>query len=290
MHEGDCLDLLHRVADNSIDLIPCDLPYEMTANVADVQVPLFDHFRVQIGGKIKMLSPGGFANLIVSKEKFTLLDDKARPGLWSHYKRILKPNGAIVLFCKGRFMADLINNDPLMFKYEVIWNKQLVSGQLNAKRMPMAQHEMFLVFTKSLDKYTYNPQMKEGPPLHGKGTSHMTKDAKNQNYGKVRPIEDTRKGATEKYPTSIWTHGKPHPSVALHRTEKPVSLLTEICLTYSNEGDLVLDNCAGSMGVGIACIDTNRKYILMEKDPEEFKKGKARMISHYDVTMDRLRQ
>lgn len=291
IHEGDCLNLLDGVADKSVNLILADNPYGMTSNGQDIQIPLFDHFNVLHKGKMKAMNTMEYFDYVQSLDRRNvdeLYSANRITGLWNQYKRVLAPGGNIVLFAKGRFMAHLISYDPEFFKYDLVWHKILVSGQLNAKNMPMSQHENILVFNESIAKATYNPQMKQGPPLHGKGTSHMNKEAKNQNYGKVKPVEDTRKGSTEKYPTSIWVHAKPHPSVAKHRTEKPVELLKEAIETYSNIGDVVLDNASGSMGVGVACIDTDRKYILMEKDREEFLKGQARLLSHLSNKMIEL--
>lgn len=121
-------------------------------------------------------------------------------------------------------------------------------------------------------KGPYNPQMSTGRKLHSKGKAFLNKTATNNNYGKIKQIEDTRAGTREKYPTTIWTVPKPHPSVAQHRTEKPVLLLEKAIKTYSNVGDIVLDNTAGSGPTVEACIKTGRSYIVVEKDPLEFAK------------------
>lgn len=234
---GDCLDLMNDIPDHSIDMILCDLPYGKTKNKADVVIPF--------------------------------------EPLWKQYKRIIKDNGAIVLFCQGTFFVDLVNSNRKMYRYDFVWNKVLTSGFLNAGRMPLRQHELIAVFYKKLP--TYNPQFSQGRPLHGKGTAYKSKETKNQNYGKFRTVDDARAGCTEKYPASLLAFAKPHPAVTLHRTEKPVALLEYLVKTYTNPGDLVLDNCMGSGGVGVACVNTGRRFIGMEIDPGYFKLAKNRI-------------
>jgi site-specific DNA-methyltransferase (adenine-specific) len=155
-----------------------------------------------------------------------------------------------------------------MFRYDIVWDKCLTSGFLNSNKMPLRQHEQIAVFYKKLP--TYNPQFSKGKPLHSKGISYINKPIKNQNYGDFHATDDSRKGCTEKYPTSILKFNKPHPSKSIHRTEKPVALLEYLIKTYTNDGDIVLDNCMGSGSTGVACVNTNRKFIGMELDKDYF--------------------
>lgn len=237
LYNGDCLEIMKTMPDKSIDMILCDLPYGETANKDDIRIDFKD--------------------------------------LWLNYNRIIKDNGAIVLFGQGLFFIDLINSNRKMFRYDLVWDKVLTSGFLNAKRMPLRRHEQIAVFYKKLP--TYNPQFTQGKPLHSKGVSYKNKEIKNQNYGKFNHTDDNRKGSTEKYPTSIVTVQKPHPSIAKHRTEKPVALLEYLIKTYTNEGELVLDNCMGSGSTGVACRNTNRRFIGIEKDKEIFECVKDRI-------------
>jgi len=117
--------------------------------------------------------------------------------------------------------------------------------------------------------------------LHSKGVSYKSKEHKNSNYGQFHMTDDSRKGSTEKYPTSIIRISKPHPSVALHRTEKPVELMKWLILTYSSKGDTVLDNCMGAGGCGVACAETGRKFIGIEKDPGYYELSKERIEMAY---------
>ena len=182
------------------------------------------------------------------------------------------------MFGQGTFFVDLVNSNRKWFRYELVWDKVLTSGFLNAKRMPLRQHEQIAIFYRNLP--TYNPQFTTGKPLHSKGINYKNKEPKNQNYGKFNAVEDNRAGSVEKYPTSILKFSKPHPSVAMHRTEKPVELLEYLIKTYTKEGELVLDNCAGSMSTAIACINTKRRYLMIEKDEHYFKIGNERIKKH----------
>lgn len=237
---GDCLELMKDIPDKSIDMILCDLPYGKTQNKDDKPLPL--------------------ANL------------------WTEYKRIIKDSGCIALFCQTTFFVDLVNSNRKWFRYDLVWDKVLTSGFLNANRMPLRQHEQIAIFYKK--QPLYNPQFSQGEPLHGKGTAYKSKEIKNQNYGKFNAVEDNRAGSVEKYPTSILSFKKPHPSISKHRTEKPVDLLEYLIKTYTNEGETVLDNCAGSMSTAIACINTNRNAIMIEKDETYFNIGCERIKHH----------
>lgn len=227
---GDCLELMKNISNKSIDMIICDLPYGKTQNKDDK--PL----------------------------QFDLL--------WEQYKRIIKDNGCIALFGQGTFYVDLVNSNRKWFRYDLVWDKVLTSGFLNAKKMPLRQHEQIAIFYKNLP--IYNPQFMQGKPLHSKGINFINKKPKNQNYGEFKNLNDLRKGCTDKYPTSILKFNKPHPSVAKHRTEKPVKLLEYLIKTYTNEKDLVIDNCMGSGSTGVACVNTNRSFIGMELDKNYF--------------------
>lgn len=237
LYNGDCLEVMKQLPDKSVDMILCDLPYGVTNNMADIALP-FDT-------------------------------------LWGNYERIIKDNGAIVLFAQGIFFIDLVNSNRKLFRYDLVWDKKLPTGFLNAKRMPLRVHEQIAVFYKKLP--TYNPIFSQGQPLHSKGKNYKTNPIKNQNYGKFEPIDDLRKGCTEKYPLSILRFGKPHPSIAVHPTQKSVELLEYLIKTYTNEGDTVLDNCMGSGSTGVACINTNRNFIGIELDKEYFEIAKERL-------------
>lgn len=237
LYQGDCLELMKDFPDKLVDMILCDLPYGKTQNKKDVCLPF----------------------------------DK----LWEQYNRIIKDNGCIALFGQGTFYVDLVNSNRKMFRYDLVWNKELTSGFLNAKRMPLRQHEQIAIFYKKLP--TYNPQFSKGKPLHSKGKSYKDKKHKNQNYGEFQMTDDSRAGSTDKYPTSILSFTKPHPSIALHRTEKSIPLLEWLIKTYTNERATVLDNCMGSGTTGVACMNTNRNFIGIELDENYFNIAKSRI-------------
>ena len=239
LYNGDCLDIMNKIPNKSIDMILCDLPYGLTNNKLDIVIPF----------------------------------DK----LWNQYDRVIKDNGCIALFSQGLFYIDLVNSKRSIFRYDLIWDKVLTSGFLNAKRMPLRQHEQIAIFYKKLP--TYNPQFREGKPLHSKGIRYKSKEPKNQNYGHFNITDDSRKGSTNKYPTSILKFSKPHPSVAKHRTEKSIECLEYLIKTYTNENDTVLDNCMGSGTTGIACVNTKRNFIGIELEKKYFDIAKDRIES-----------
>ena len=152
--------------------------------------------------------------------------------LWTEYKRILKSNGTIALTSQFPFTIDLINSNREWFKYDLIWDKKLPSGFLNSKKMPLRVHEHILIFYEKSG--TYNPQFTIGKPSHSKGS---IKTDVNRNYGKYGKVDNSKVQGSKKFPLSILQIQKPHPSKALHRTEKPVELAEWIIKTYTNKGD-----------------------------------------------------
>ena len=225
---GDCLELMKDIPNKSIDMILCDLPYGTTQNKWDTVIPLND--------------------------------------LWNQYKRIIKDNGAIVLFSQPPFDKILACSNLKMFRYEWIWQKENSTGFLNAKKMPLKIHENILVFYKKLP--TYNPQMRLGfKPYRCKQGRHTT------NYGDYKRGHLTESNG-ERYPIDIINFQR---EVSLHPTQKPVALLEYLIKTYTNESETVLDNCMGSGSTGVACVNTNRNFIGFELDENYFNIAKTRI-------------
>lgn len=231
---GDCLELMDYIYDESVDLILCDLPYGVTKNKWD-----------------------------------SVIDLKK---LWQHYERIIKPNGAIVLFGQDKFSAKLMLSNEKIHRYNLIWEKTTPTGHLNAKKMPLRSHEDILVFYKQLP--TYNPQKTTGHERKVSTANHKRNSKKTTNYGEHGL---TTYDSTERYPKSVWKFATDKQKSAFHPTQKPLKLIEEIVKTYSNEGDLVLDNCAGSGTTGIGCIVTNRNFILIEKEKDMIEVIKKRV-------------
>ena len=163
----------------------------------------------------------------------------------------------------------------------MIWDKQLTSGFLNANKMPLRKHEQIAIFYKKLPKY--NPQYISGKPLHSKGKKYREKENINNNYGQYHNIVDNRAGSTRKHPVSILSFQKPHPSKALHRTEKPVALCEWLIKSYTDVGDVVLDNCMGCGTTGIAALNTGRNFVGIEMDKHYFELSKSRLLKHKEV-------
>lgn len=248
IYNEDCLSWMQRVSDESIDCIICDLPYGTTELEWDKPIPFVP--------------------------------------LWVEYERVIKPNGAIILFSTQPFTTDLINSNRKLFRYEIIWKKTQATGFFNAKKCPLRIHENILVFYKHLP--TYNPQksIKESAYIGRtrKNVSDKITGAFMGRVGKNKTESWEYKDNGTRYPTDIiefsnWNgslFGKKYNAVK-HPTQKPVQLIEYLIKTYSNEGDLIMDNCIGSGTTAIACIRTNRKYLGCEKNKDYFQLAMERI-------------
>ena len=229
LRKGDCLELMGNIPDKSIDAIIADLPYGTTACKWDSVIPF--------------------------------------EPLWEQYKRIIKDNGAIVLFGSQPFTSALVMSNPKWFKYEWIWNKNKATGHLLAKKQPLRLKEDICIFYKK--QPTYNPQMEKGEPYKAIGR----KNNKDGVYGKVGEFRNDNTGF--RYPKNIITF--PFVQFPDHPTQKPVPLLEYLIKTYTNEGEVVLDNTMGSGTTGVACVNTNRGFIGMELDDKYFEIANERI-------------
>jgi site-specific DNA-methyltransferase (adenine-specific) len=183
--------------------------------------------------------------------------------LWEQYERVIKDNGAIVLTASQPFTSILVTSNLKLFKYEWIWEKDAGSNFATVKYQPMKEHENILVFGKGKTKYYPIKETRIGS-RQGKKTKSYDSGRKNSVYGTSRGIGKFEVDEL-RYPRSIQRFKRER---GLHPTQKPVALFEYLIKTYTNEGDLVLDNCAGSGTTGVACKNLNRKYILIEKEPE----------------------
>ena len=239
---GNCLELMQEIDDKSIDLILCDLPY----------------------GVLNKNNEG-------AKWDNTLPLDR----LWEQYERIIKDNGAIILFASGMFTADLMYSNKKLWKYNLIWKKgNRVSGFLNAKKQPLRNHEDICVFYRN--QPTYNPQMTIGNVNHSVGK--FNKGVNNNCYGNLNLVQGQQDNL--KYPISILDFDKEHPQ-KYHPTQKPIDLLVYLIQTYTNINDLVLDNCMGSGSTGVACKMLQRDFIGIEADEKYFEMAKDRIALGY---------
>lgn len=223
---GDCLELMPKhIEDKSIDMIFCDLPYGTTQNKWDSVIPL----------------------------------DK----LWSEYKRVIKDNGAIVLFSAQPFTSALIMSNPKLFKYDWTWQKPKGTGHLNAKKQPMRDKEDICVFYKK--QCTYNPQMTKGEPYKEKSGWKGTEGY--EGYGVDKRLGNDNNGF--RYPKQVQQFGVVERGT-LHPTQKPLSLIEYMISTYTNEGNLILDNTCGSGTTGLGAKNLKRNFIMMEQDPKYY--------------------
>lgn len=238
IYHGDCLKLLPLIPDKSIELILSDLPYQITQNSWDVMIPM---------------SP-----------------------LWEQFRRVIKPNGVVVLTSYGLFSAKLMLAAPDIYKYSLVWQKNKTTNFLNAKRQPLRKHEDILVF---YDKQcTYNPQKTTGHKPVNSFTHH--RGAESDNYGKTRSGWKGG-GATDRYPTSIIQIPvlNNDSGQKIHPTQKPLALAEYLVKTFSNEGDTVLDPAAGSGTMVVAAKKLKRHYIGMEISNEYYEASKNRLLN-----------
>jgi len=234
LKQENCLDAMKEIEDNSVNLILADLPYGVTKNKWDSVIP------------------------------FDLL--------WSQYNRIIKENGAIILFGQDKFTAKVMLSNEKMHRYNIIWDKISTTGFLNANRMPLRSHEDICVFYKKLPDY--NPQKYLGEKSHSKGSK---KRNTNNNYDEFTMVDNTAVHGEYKFPKSIISFPRVPPSKIVHPTQKPTDLLEYLIKTYTNEGDLVVDNVMGSGSVGVSCVNTNRDFLGIELDENYFKIAETRI-------------
>ena len=229
---GDCLERMKEIPDGSVDLVLTDPPYGTTACKWDSVID------------------------------FTLM--------WEQLKRIIKPNGAIVLFGAEPFSSMLRCSNIKMFKYDWIWEKSKATGFLNSKKQPLRSHEIISVFYSK--QPTYNPQMIKGE-AYNKGVRKEQTD--NDVYGQFNQVEVKSDGL--RFPRSVQYFKTAESEGGFHKTQKPVALLEYLIKTYTQEGETVLDFTFGSCSTGVACLNTNRKFLGIEMD-----------ANYYEIACDRL--
>lgn len=239
--QGDCLELMKDIPDYSVDLILCDLPYGTTACSWDSILPLEQ--------------------------------------LWSEYERVIKPKGAIVLFASEPFATMLRYSRLNLYRYDWIWDKTHCSNFQVMNFQPGRQHELICVFSKAKACYTsndnsmvYYPQkaLRDRPTRNGGGLN-TCKMLHNNNMQKIDKVY------MDRHPTSILSFSVVTPQTRIHPTQKPLDLIEYLIKTYTNDGDLVLDNCMGSGTTGVACKKLNRNFIGIELDPKYFEMAKERI-------------
>lgn len=245
IYNEDCLEGMKRIPSKSIDMILCDLPYGTTANKWDVIIPF--------------------------------------EPLWEQYERIIKDNGAIVLTGSQPFTTDIVMSNRKLFRYELIWDKKHSTNFFLANKMPLKVHENILIFYKKLP--TYNKQMI--PRVSKRIAEHqangyiLPESTNSDNYGIIRGAVDSRHYNKDwKNPISILAinqlKSNAHERIG-HPTQKPVALFEYLIRTYTNKGDIVLDNCMGSGTTAVACLKTERKYIGFEIDKNYYEKSLERI-------------
>lgn len=238
---ADCFDVFPYIADASVQLILCDLPYNVTGLKWDCLLNMQE--------------------------------------LWKHYERIIKPNGAIVLTAMQPFTTELIISNKKLFKYTWVWNKVKPGNFLTAKLKPMQNHEDIVIFSKAntancnKNNMLYIPQLEKREKVR-----KYKKEADSDIYARknTTSIEYT---TDFKYPKSILEISNANQKNKLHPTQKPLELMKYLIKTYSNEDDVVMDNCMGSNTTGLACKELNRQYIGIEKNKNYYDVSVSRVLS-----------
>ena len=248
--QGNCLELMPQIPSGAVDMILCDLPYGTTACKWDTVIPF--------------------------------------EPLWAEYKRIIKKNGAIVLFGSQPFTSALVMSNVDMFKYQWVWEKSKASNFLLARKQPLKAHEDICVFFA--EQAIYNPQKTEGKPYKGEGRSK--KGSKSDVVNDVPNPTFRNDNEGDRFPRSVqyFKTSESEKIGALHPTQKPVALCEYLIKTYTNEGEWVLDNCMGSGTTGVACVNTNRNFIGIEQEEKYFIIAKQRIMDTQDeLTGDQKR-
>lgn len=244
LYLGDCLSFMKNIPDKNVDLILCDLPYGTTACKWDEIIP------------------------------FNLL--------WAHYNRIIKDDGAILLFGQEPFSSKLRLSNLENYKYDIYWEKERLTNINQVKRRVGKTIETISIFYKK--QCTYNPQMIKytGKPRTNKVKNGKLGELTDAQSKRVKEYKDTG----YRYPTQVWKYKRDCLKSNLHPTQKPIELLENLIKTFSNENDLVLDNCMGSGSTGIACINTNRRFIGIEIDKKYFNIAESRIKQHIKLIGD----
>ena len=265
LYNGECLEVMSGIDESSVDLILCDLPYGTTDRTGGDRLLKWD--------------------TVIPLDK-----------LWSEYKRILKPKGAVVLTSDQPFTSQLIMSNIDWFKYEWIWKKKKTTGFLLANHRPMKQTEDVVVFSpagasgasfKSGNSMTYNPQglieKKVVKKNNAKRLGNFLHNVEHMGKGNKLLHETEYEQKYTNYPSEIIEFGLDKDS--FHPTQKPIALMEYLIRTYSNEGETVLDNCMGSGTTGVASKNTKRKFIGIELSEEYFHKAKERIEKSNDLTL-----
>jgi len=250
LFKGDCLEIMKEIPDQSVDMILCDLPYGTTACSWDTVIPF--------------------------------------EPLWEHYWRVLKPNKSVLLFGAEPFSSMLRMSQIDKFKYDWIWCKSRALGFTNAKNKPMNKHETISVFSqgtvanKSTRKMLYNPQDLKPSGKKVSGIKDCKADKTGHKFARKSHKEEYIQEYTN-YPVS--TLSIPNEGKTIHPTQKPVALLEYLIKTYTNEGDVILDNCIGSGTTALAALNTRRKFIGIELNDNYFDVSNKRIEEWYNVSI-----
>ena len=249
LYNGDCLEIMKDIKDKSIDMILCDLPYGTTNCKWDSIIPF--------------------------------------EPLWEQYNRVIKDNGAIVLFASQPFTTMLIGSNIKCYKHSWVWHKKNAGNILVAKYQPLKTTEDIVVFSKNGKRVNYYPIMTNGHKDRSKEKPTKQRSDLFSDFKSGEFKHGTNKKGDERYPKHLIEFSNASRKEHYHPTQKPVDLLEYLIKTYTKEGETVLDNCMGSGSTGVACITTNRNFIGIELNTDYYNIAKQR-IDEYAKSSTRV--
>jgi len=272
LYQGDCLEVMDKLIEEgvTVDAIITDPPYGTTQCSWDNVIPFNDH--VVVEGKT--MTRDEFILFEVKKgksyqEALEYFNKNSKEGMWQKLIKLIKPNGAIVLFGSEPFSTTLRMSNLKMFKYDWIYQKNKTTGFLNAKKMPLNDHEIISIFYQKPP--TYNPQKTKATKIYKRGFVNRSTDV----YGDEKPFQQTDDGL--RYPTRIQYFNNNNTKDVFHPTQKPIELMKYLIKTYTNQGEVVLDFTMGSGSTGVAAKQLDRDFIGIELDREFFNISKERI-------------
>lgn len=271
LYNADCLEQLRYLPENSIDLVVCDLPYGVTNKKWDRIIPMCDYITIdnkQLDFPSFLLEQ--YRKNVSLKDTLNFFETSKKLGLWSLYDRVVKPNGAVLLFGQEPFSSYLRQSNPDDYRYDIYWEKERLTNVQQVKKRVGKTIETISVFYKK--QPTYNPQMKV---YNGRKVRNTVKEGTlggliDNRDKKVTPYID--KGV--RYPTQVWKYSREFLKEEHFPTQKPIQLLQDLILTFSNEGDTVLDNAMGFGSTGKAALAVNRNFIGIELNKEHYDKAR----------------
>ena len=278
LYNGDCLEVMDRLIEQGVvvDAIIADIPYQMTACTWDSLIPFNKHIMVTLGKLAPMYEDEWVLKEAESTHKSVWecreeFNEKCKEGMWEKLNKLIKPNGAIVLFGSEPFSSALRMSNIQNYKYDWVWEKTKAGNFALCKKNPMKYHENIMVFYNKFPTYNLWNLTELEKPINN------SRKNKGANLGHCVDKGDYQQTMTGYHGSVLKFSNKSGKGYSFHPTQKPVELMEYLIKTYTNEGEVVLDFTAGSMSTGVACVNTNRNFIGIELDEKYYNIGKERI-------------